>query len=193
MSTEQENLYSAPESEVEVKNSEGFDWQRELASRWTRLGAYILDSLFFVVLMIPLFFMGFGAAFMGEADSFSGSLYGATFFLTFGISMLIGLGVQCYLLYKYSQTLGKRMVNIKIVRTDGSRANFPRLFFLRMVLPQIVYQIPMVGGILALINALFIFGQKKQCIHDLVADTYVIDVNPQASSDDDESLEPIPQ
>jgi len=42
------------------------------------------------------------------------------------------------------------------------------------VLPSLVAQIPLVGVLVALANALFIFGEENRCLHDHLAGTWVI-------------------
>ena len=92
----------------------------------------------------------------------------------FGILMLGYVVYQLYLLWKNGQTVGKKAMKIKIVRTDGSRASFPRLLFLRALVPGIVGYIPVLGPVLTLTDWLFIFGEPKRCVHDYLADTIVI-------------------
>lgn len=41
---------------------------------------------------------------------------------------------------------------------------------------QVLYQIPVAGSIFSLVDVLFIFREDHKCIHDLIADTIVIDV-----------------
>mgnify|MGYP002787798774 FL=1 len=71
-------------------------------------------------------------------------------------------------------TIGKRLVGIRIVRTDGSRASPARLFWLRMFPLAFGLVIPFVGWLVLLIDALFIFGAAQRCLHDLAADTIVV-------------------
>ena len=35
---------------------------------------------------------------------------------------------------------------------------------------------PILGNFIGLANVLFIFGQRRQCLHDMIAKTIVIDV-----------------
>jgi uncharacterized RDD family membrane protein YckC len=68
------------------------------------------------------------------------------------------------------QSIGKRITGIKITRTDGSRASLGRIFWLRNVVNGLLSLIPLYG----LIDALFIFAETRQCLHDKIADTIVI-------------------
>lgn len=74
-----------------------------------------------------------------------------------------------------SQSIGKKMVGIQVVRSDGTQAGFWRIVGLRWLLSS------MIGGVLAiysLIDALFIFRGDRRCLHDLMADTIVINKEP---------------
>ena len=49
-----------------------------------------------------------------------------------------------------------------------------RVFWLRNVLNTAVGCIPILGAVYVLVDALFIFGDRRQCLHDKIADTIVI-------------------
>ena len=68
------------------------------------------------------------------------------------------------------QSIGKKLLGIKVVRTDGSPASLGRLIWLRNVVNGLIGIIPLYG----IIDALFIFGESRQCLHDKIADTIVI-------------------
>jgi len=56
------------------------------------------------------------------------------------------------------------------VHSDGSRASLGRIIVLRNVLNSLLGIIPLYG----FVDALLIFGDKRQCVHDKIADTIVI-------------------
>jgi uncharacterized RDD family membrane protein YckC len=68
------------------------------------------------------------------------------------------------------QSIGKKMLAIKVVRSDGTPASLARLIWLRNVLSWIISLIPL----FVLIDNLFIFGERRQCLHDKFADTIVV-------------------
>ena len=87
------------------------------------------------------------------------------------------LGVLAWnavLVYRYGQTIGKRAMGIRVVRTDGSRVAFGRFVFLRWLPLFVVGLIPWVGYLSGLIDALLIFRDTRQCLHDNIADTMVV-------------------
>ncbi len=47
---------------------------------------------------------------------------------------------------------------------------------MRYFLPTLISQVPFIGGIFGLVNALFIFGAERRCLHDRLAGTRVVDV-----------------
>ena len=91
-----------------------------------------------------------------------------------------GLGMLGYFVYSialvhlYGQTFGKRIMNIRVVRVDGSRVTFARFVFLRWLPLAIVSCIPFIGGIVALLDPLLIFRDSSRCLHDDIADTHVV-------------------
>ena len=72
-------------------------------------------------------------------------------------------------------TVAKKLVGIKVVRSDGSRAPVARIFWLRNVVNSLISMIPLLGSLYALIDMLFIFSERRQCLHDKIADTIVVD------------------
>jgi len=109
----------------------------------------------------------------------------------FGVLMMV-FGLFCLgwfiwtivLLYRYGQTIGKKVLGIRVVRMDGSRVSFPRFFFLRWLGMAVLgaifgaicgaLHIRYVGNSIGLIDALFIFGAAHRCLHDYIADTQVV-------------------
>jgi uncharacterized RDD family membrane protein YckC len=80
------------------------------------------------------------------------------------------------LLERSGQTIGKKALGMKIVDLSGALPPFGKLVALRYVLPILIAQIPFLGGLFALADALFIFGAERRCIHDYLAGTRVVDV-----------------
>jgi uncharacterized RDD family membrane protein YckC len=68
------------------------------------------------------------------------------------------------------QTIAKKMLDIKVVRTDGSPVSLSRIFWLRNFVNGLLGVIPLYS----LIDVLLIFGAERQCIHDKIADTIVV-------------------
>jgi uncharacterized RDD family membrane protein YckC len=142
----------------------------EAASRGSRLLARIVDC---VIWLAPLPFVFFPC--LGPLIILAGLL---------GI-----LIAQIWLLVTRAQTLGKKVVGIYIMRTDGE---IPHIGWLLVR----EFAIPVIGGFLQyggslnhnlmgtvlivigasswLIDALFIFGPTRQCLHDYLAGTHVV-------------------
>jgi uncharacterized RDD family membrane protein YckC len=68
------------------------------------------------------------------------------------------------------QTIAKKWLGIKVVRSDGSKASLGRIFWLRNVVNALLGIIPFYS----LIDPLVIFGDARQCVHDKIADTIVV-------------------
>ena len=139
-----------------------------LADRGARLGASILDSFIFVFLVYLPFFVGaFITGANGDPEDPSAMLGGM------GVA-LVGLVIFCWLtlrsVARTGQSIGKKMVGIKVVRSDGSPASLGRIVWLRNILNGVIAIIPVYG----FVDSLFIFSESRQCLHDKIADTIVI-------------------
>ena len=139
----------------------------ELAGRGQRLLARIIDQLLYVACFLPFFIL----AFAKRSSGFDGI---ASLALLLTLAAILGLFVyNLALLAESGQTLGKRWLRIRIVRPDGSDADLGRLFGLRMFLPWLIGVFA--GPFFMLPDALCIFGNEKRCLHDMMADTIVVD------------------
>ncbi|QDU58067.1 RDD family protein [Aeoliella mucimassa] len=91
------------------------------------------------------------------------------------VGFAVFLAINGYLLATKGQTIGKKMLGIKIVRTNGTQAGIWRLVGLRYLPFTLMYLIPVVGPIVTrLIDPLMIFDKSHKCMHDEFADTIVI-------------------
>jgi uncharacterized RDD family membrane protein YckC len=82
--------------------------------------------------------------------------------------------IQGWSLHAFGGTLGKKLMGLRIVRSDGSRAGFVRLFFARGGAAVIPAFIPLVNFVWGLLDTLLIFRDSRQCLHDQIADTIVV-------------------
>lgn len=141
-----------------------------LASRWKRLAAAFIDCFFAVIVMVPLLLIAgvFPQAANGQQVTLGQQI------VIIMIGWAVFLIMNGYLLNTKGQTLGKAAVNIKMVDAEGNVPSFGKLLGLRYLLPALVAYIPLVGGLLAIADALFIFSQDKRCLHDQLAGTWVV-------------------
>jgi len=169
------NPYLAPRSPVRETPSLS---EFELAGRFIRLGANLLDGLIQLVALIPivaiiiLFTIGFNENTLDVLVAMEDSILLQLLSLVLGIAIFLAINYR--LLRNYGQTIGKRICNIKIVRSDGSTADVQRIVLYRYLPVWIITQIPAIGAIFALVDALLIFRESRKCLHDDIADTIVI-------------------
>lgn len=109
-----------------------------------------------------------------ESQLISAMLSGPGFVITV-LALLAWCGITAWLVATNGQTIGKRMVGIKVVRTDGSPASFGRIFLMRNVVSTLPAFLPFIGLLYQLvIDPIFIFQDSRRCLHDLIADTTVV-------------------
>lgn len=161
------NVYSTPQSQLvnQVDDSE-----KPLASRWARLGASIIDSIIMMFVVVPVMYFtgGFDGIMEGREPGF-------VYMFGMGILSLVAYLVINYrFLVTNGQTIGKKVLEIKIVDLNGNLPVFQPQLLIRYAVYLLPGQIPFVGQLFSLINVLFIFSAEKRCIHDLVAKTKVV-------------------
>ena len=143
-----------------------------LANRGTRLVAQFLDGLATLGAIIPGMIIMFGGQELAREEPMVmviGIILAVCGFLAFMI-------YQWALLANEGQTVGKRMMNIRIVMADdGSLPGFGRAVGMRLFVNGLIGAIPYLGTCYGLIDILFIFGDDRRCLHDLLAETIVVE------------------
>jgi len=108
--------------------------------------------------------------------------------LILGASVLLGawlvlLAIQVWMLTTRGQTIGKRLLGIKVVKRDGTPAGFIGAWLMRealiTVLGMVTGFIPFVGPILLrpafhITDWCLIFRDDQSCLHDNLAGTKVV-------------------
>jgi uncharacterized RDD family membrane protein YckC len=161
------NPYAPPKSNV----GDVTEYDADPADRLLRLVAAILDTIIFGVMVYAPFFVILAGA--GQLDE--PATEGNPTVLGIGVILMAVGGIAWIWLtilfvVRNGQSIAKKMVGIKVVRSDGSPASLGRIFWLRNVVNQLLGIIPFYG----LIDVLFIFGDRRRCLHDMIADTIVV-------------------
>lgn len=160
------DIYTTPQSELVEESGE----KKVLASRWKRLWASMVDGLIILAVTLPVMYFtnGFDGAMKGIQPPWEYSLMiGAVGFIFF-------IFINIKLLVKNGQTIGKKVLGIKIVDLEGNLPSMKKHLLKRYAVYFIPGQIPFAGQIFSMINILFIFGKQKRCVHDYVAGTKVV-------------------
>ena len=94
------------------------------------------------------------------------------------VQLAVGLGafalIHGWLLAQRGQTIGKLLLGLRILRSNGERASLARLLGLRYFLGGAIQAVPVVGALYVLVDSLLIFRESRQCLHDNIADTIVV-------------------
>lgn len=132
-----------------------------------RIFARLIDSAF---LAVPMWTCGAIGVLTGTS---------ALVRLGFWLGLALGLAsfaVDVWLLHHHGQSIGKRLLGLRIVRVDGRRASVLSLVLVRELLYRGVVWIPAVGTLLGLLNALTLFSKRRRTLHDRLAGTIVLDL-----------------
>lgn len=131
-----------------------------LASRTARLGAQMLDG---IVAVAPA---ALALAFFGRARHADAEFFGGLIFLT------LLLFVVLYVLFcdclPGGQSVGKRMLGLAVIDRRTGRPCSPVQSLGRNLLL----------GILGLFDWIFIFGEQRQRLGDMIAGTIVVEAGP---------------
>lgn len=161
------NPYAAPLAPLE---DSPFD-EVVLADRGTRLGAAILDGLAAFVCLLPVMFV---IPWLEQSGGKPNEVAVAVMWVLMMLGMGALLALNLVWLHRYGQTIGKRLLKIKVLRTDGSHCALSRIVLARWLPVTLLGALPLLGPILQLVDALMIFREDRRCLHDLIADTIVV-------------------
>ncbi|MFU8805095.1 MAG: RDD family protein [Bradymonadaceae bacterium] len=168
-----DNFYAAPAATVNDYYDEPALYSESiLAERGTRFAAAMIDG--FIMMLVIAVLGGVGAV-LGMATGGDSDLMFGVIMVLLALGFMGLAGINIYLLHANGQTIGKKMLGIKIVRSDRrTRASLPRLIFFRIGSVSLMGMVPFVGSFIQIANYLWIFGDERRCLHDLIADTAVI-------------------
>lgn len=151
-----------------------------LAERGTRLAAWFIDNIIAFIAVLPGL-LALGASFARsmvsgqpniEAVDAGQLAFGGMLFFA---GLLIVIVFQVWMLTTRGQTIGKRLLSIRIVRfADNTNPGFVSAVLLRAIVPGLLGAVPYIGFLFTLVDICFIFRDDRRCIHDLIAGTKVV-------------------
>ena len=140
-----------------------------MADRGIRLVAAIIDTLCLYAPFLAAVILGVMA---GEAGIIVGVILGL-------LGMLGVFITQIVMLCQRGQTIGKRVLGIRIVKIDtGENGGGVTNVILRGLVPSLIGFVPYVGPLCSLVNVCFIFAADRRCVHDHIASTVVVRGDP---------------
>lgn len=145
------------------------DFQLPFAGFWVRVVAWIVDSALVSILQffLSLALSGVIGLVIGPLSE-EGDLGMTVLMALFG--MVLAVAYYVFFTGYSGQTPGKMLMRIKVVRTDGTALTYGRAF-LREVIGKFT------SGIILGIGYLMVaFDNRKQGLHDKMADTFVIKI-----------------
>ncbi len=139
------------------------------AARSTRFFAALIDGLISVVVILPL---QYG---MGVFEHWPRVELSAGARLAWGLVGFATYAIVNGWFLREGQTVGKKLLDIQIVSmATGRPPGVAKILLLRFLPGGILGQVPFVGPFYGLVDALFIFGDDRRCIHDRIAGTRVV-------------------
>jgi len=175
------NPYAPPQAAVQDVVDASLPLQP--ASRGLRLLAAIVDGLLQIVVALPVliaFVVAIARTPQARPDfaMYAAALTaGGLFTLILAVPWLV---LNILFVVRNGQTIGKKIVGIKVVRRDGTKVSLSRIFWLRNVVSLVIstgLQLAIGAGfgtLYSLLDHLLIFRASRQCLHDTIADTIVV-------------------
>jgi uncharacterized RDD family membrane protein YckC len=152
----------------------GFGAAGELAGAGIRIVGAIVDSLF------SYLFVGIGvgiaAYLLIQAGEQPGSGVRAAAYAAIGVASLIPVVINCVLIAKSGQSVGKKLVGTRMIDQESREpVGFVQGYLVRTMVFGVLIQIPVIGFIIAIVDFVFLFtDENRQTLHDKLAKTLVV-------------------
>ncbi len=152
-----------------MKKKSGYKPSSDYAPCYATLNHRLFAAMIDIVIELTVFItlLRLGGWYLVEA------VQPATFFSLFIMGYGLFVVIQGHTLNRYGQTLGKRLLNIRIETLDGHQAGFWHIIGLRNLVKVLFVFTPVIGSWLNVGNALFLFLPTRRCLHDRLARTQV--------------------
>jgi len=144
----------------------------ELGGRGTRFVAAFIDGVIYIVLAWILPKIPLLGALLAEREG--ADIWTRFSIVGFIMPMALLLIVNGWLLVNKGQTVGKMICGLRIVRSDGSKADAWHILGLRYGVGYLTNLITLVSFVYGIVDSLLIFRESRKCLHDNIADTKVI-------------------
>jgi len=172
MRADQQNPYAPPSSEP-LPPPVGGSGRFLLASPWIRLGSAIIDGIInlaiFHVTRVAFSMLGVSISWDGTGEGSREIRYGMAL-----LGVLIFYAVHWHWLSVNGQTIGKKLVRIRIATMTGEKPSMTDLVIKRYGFISVLNFIPFVGAWIGLVDSLCIFRKNHRCLHDEIAGTQVV-------------------
>jgi|GEM_PF-159908 hypothetical protein len=145
----------------------------ELAGGWERIGAALLNNIFSTIAMIPMI-VGFFVGFVNIRDNGNWNniddmqimlnKFNPLWFLV-GLAIFLAYSIwQCVLMSTTGQSLGKKLLNLKVIKSDGSEAGFVGTVLLR----EVVYMVASAIAVGIVSNLLFMMLTLEDIYKEII-------------------------
>ncbi|WP_437301653.1 RDD family protein [Sorangium sp. So ce426] len=192
------NPYAPPTASADIRAGGEAEVTEQLANRSTRFASAMVDGVLAMIAILPALVEAASSGLLQQAKQGKEIspywMFGTSPAQLVSTAAWISLmAVQAYLICTSGQSIGKRLTGIQIVKKNGSLPGFADGVLLRTWLVGLLGYVPglrQLAGLVAIIDALFIFRGDRRCLHDMIAGTKVIRKQPKqresADADEDE-------
>lgn len=175
-----------------------------IASVWSRVAAYLLNYLFNVIIFLPYYYLLYteAAAIAKQKnipftpDLITSVSMRADMAQVGGLStivyLIVGI-VQLYYMSRYGQSLGKKIMGIRVLKSNGSNPGFLGTVLVRELAWGLIVLVILISAyfvlkvnilicslLILLINFIMLFSVKRdrRTLYDMLADTVVVQLPP---------------
>ena len=151
-----------------------------LAGWRSRVGAQLIDGVIIgvgaLILFLPIGAV-FGVGFADDSDATLWAAIGGLLLWVLCVSIIAFLYAPVLMARTNGQTLGRMVLNIRVVRTSGERVTFGFALLREVLIKTVIFGIAgsFTAGIAPLLDVLWpLWDEENRALHDFVVNTRVI-------------------
>ena len=151
-----------------------------LAGWWSRVGAQIIDAIIIGVGALILFLpvgAAIGVGFADDSDASLGAAVAGLVLWVVCVSIIALLYAPVLMARTNGKTLGRMVLNIRVVRTSGERMTFGFALLREVLIKSVIFGIAgsLTAGIAPLLDVLWpLWDEENRALHDFIVHTRVV-------------------
>jgi uncharacterized RDD family membrane protein YckC len=151
-----------------------------LSGWWRRAGAQVIDGIIISAIALVLFLpigAALGVGFADDSDASLGAVIAGLFLWVVCVGLISLLYAPVFMARTNGKTLGRMVMNIRVVRASGERISFGYAMLREVVVKAIGFGFlgAITGGIANLLDYLWpLWDEQNRCLHDFVVDSRVV-------------------
>ena len=151
-----------------------------LAGWWSRVGAQLIDGFIISAVALVLFLpigAALGVGFADDSDASLGAVIAGLILWVVCVALISFLYAPVFMARTNGKTLGRMVMNIRVVRTSGEHISFGFAMLREVLIKTVIFGIAgsFTAGLAPLLDVLWpLWDEENRALHDYIVNTRVV-------------------